>query len=770
MEELLRVLQEDLTIPARFPVRFILMDDIRSWQELFYKIRGLVDRIVCLSDLCSGADTLPDIDRLTFELHKDRDRNILVLPLAEYLRLHEDQRDCLRTLASIDESSTKRRVYIPLCNISDVFFSEMNKLSRFADRHLCEHYVLKSDDRENQDGVRIIFVPDRVDVSMLENELCRGLKAYFRLWENGGRDKIVLATQFAKSFKSVHGSFSLLVLRNSFEVVAEYIQGSTLLREEDGTEEQWDTMLRTLRRGETIHDVFRRVFNSLELDTNVLFRKWRDYTQFQRWLLWMWCRFDLRAGYLQHVFSHNKSCASLVDDMVNGVFRMPAMASALDLSWLRERKEALECLGVANMPSSFWKGLRAITDPLQILRALTGISDEEKREAIIAVGKLLEQDVPPEKWMGYLEIVYPELAWYLEALLVDDELLYRYFREYCRAKLMDKVTDDIVQLAQEAHGEHHLWKIPVRKNVLDQEKPKSGKVYWVDGLGVEWLGLVVRLIKRRYPDVSVDYIVTRANLPTITDYNRGWDEDGEHYSNKGLDVLIHNYTCEYPDYIIKEIETVDKIIQEAIGFLGDAGRLIVASDHGTSRLAAIYKGESVPLPAGAVAEKFGRYCVCTDAYEKAGNYDECVAYDNNLIFATHRRFRMSGNVQGETHGGATLEEVLVPVLLLGKATPEERQEQIPFKLLTPQVKLDARKEGVLKVAVECQMEKLTMVASGNIFEGRPVGDHWEFRIIGLKSAKHTGKLYGRISAKNHFIGEVEFGLQLRGLVQTEMEI
>lgn len=767
VEELLQALKEDSTEADRFPVRYILVDDIETWRELLNKIRKFAQRTINLSELCNGPDLLPDIDRLTSVLRQDKEHNFLILPLAEYLRFYEDGRSCLAELSAIEEPGTKRRIYIPLFDVSHVFSLVMSKVSRFVDNESCKQYVLQTDDSKKQKGVHVTIVTDKVNLSALESDICQGLKAYFRLWENGGKDKIVLMTQFAMIFKGVYGAFSMSVLKNSFEVLMYYLQGTELLRGEDGTEDMWDELLRALRSGDTLQDIFQRVFKVMELEPRLLFPHWRTYSMFQRWLLWIWCRLDLHAGYLWYVFSRNKSFLSLEEDIINSVFDMPTMPVEKELAWLSERKKVMLDLSIVSMPGSFWYNANTITAPLELLKTLSGITHEEKRQVVIVVHKLLEK-VPSEKWLSYLEIVYPELAWYLNNVFVDDEMLYRYFGEYYRAKLMDKVTDEIVELAHQAcrNGGHYLWKIPARKNVLEQMKPNTNKIYWVDGLGVEWLGLIIGLIQNLHHDVAVDYKIARANLPTTTEYNRGWEDNENYQEFKGLDELVHSYTCDYPDYIIKEIETVEKIVQDAVALLTYTDSVIITSDHGTSRLAAIYHGESISLPGEAVAEKFGRYCICADAFDIVNKYDECLPFDDKLVFATYRRFKMSGNVQGEIHGGATLEEVLVPVIMLRKVDAQGRQTKIRYEILTPCIKLDARRVGILKVAISKQVEKLVLVVFGKIFEGKLVEDLWEFGISGLSPAKYRGKLY----AKGQLLGEVEFELQLRGLVENMMEI
>ena len=90
--------------------------------------------------------------------------------------------------------------------------------------------------------------------------------------------------------------------------------------------------------------------------------------------------------------------------------------------------------------------------------------------------------------------------------------------------------------------------------------PSEGKnLIWVDGLGAEWFSLIIYLVEE-YGKGNGKFIekkvITRVNLPTVTDCNRYETEKiGD------LDKYIHaENPYRYPDDLIKEIEIVKSIV------------------------------------------------------------------------------------------------------------------------------------------------------------------------------------------------------------------
>ena len=101
-------------------------------------------------------------------------------------------------------------------------------------------------------------------------------------------------------------------------------------------------------------------------------------------------------------------------------------------------------------------------------------------------------------------------------------------------------------------------------------------------------------------------------------------------------------------------------------------RIIIISDHGTSRLAVIYQSENGKLELSESGKHSGRCCpISEDPHIPFAAYEGGFA-----ILADYERFKGSRKADVEAHGGATLEEVVVPVIVL---TLKPKARQIFFK-------------------------------------------------------------------------------------------
>lgn len=101
---------------------------------------------------------------------------------------------------------------------------------------------------------------------------------------------------------------------------------------------------------------------------------------------------------------------------------------------------------------------------------------------------------------------------------------------------------------------------------------------------------------------------------------------------------------------------------------------MIASDHGASRLAVIHKQEE-KYETDTKGEHSGR---CCKEFPDA-DLPYAIRENGYLVLADYGRFKKSRAANVEVHGGASLEEVVVPVITL---TLKRHSDQI-IKLLNP---------------------------------------------------------------------------------------
>ena len=151
-----------------------------------------------------------------------------------------------------------------------------------------------------------------------------------------------------------------------------------------------------------------------------------------------------------------------------------------------------------------------------------------------------------------------------------------------------------------------------------------------------------------------------------------------------LDELKHS-TIFYPLNIIKEFDELKKIKELVMNAFNETTkRIIIASDHGTSRLAVLVretKFDNKIKAEGLKIYRYGRYCVGTGLEQELPT---AINYDGKLIFADYTRFEQNGAPSDEVHGGASIEEWLVPIVCVEKRTANSRQaDKCEIETTTP---------------------------------------------------------------------------------------
>ena len=129
---------------------------------------------------------------------------------------------------------------------------------------------------------------------------------------------------------------------------------------------------------------------------------------------------------------------------------------------------------------------------------------------------------------------------------------------------------------------------------------------------------------------------------------------------KHKDSSKYNFTLnELPIHLASEISIISKAISRAAVELRNRKykRFILTSDHGASRLAVLRKKEE-KYETNTKGKHSGR---CCEIFE---NYDIPFAAEENgyLVLADYGRFKGSRAANVEVHGGASLEEVIIPII------------------------------------------------------------------------------------------------------------
>lgn len=256
-----------------------------------------------------------------------------------------------------------------------------------------------------------------------------------------------------------------------------------------------------------------------------------------------------------------------------------------------------------------------------------------------------------------LEKNFPAIRRYLTDYDFSDERLTKYFHRYKELKLFNfGATEFLSEVARQS--ELRLYnEFDTRQSVL--ERIGYGALYWLDGLSADFLSY----IKLRLSEINLrtKIQIARAELPTLTALNKNFYEEWpfeKFPKNERLDKLRHE-ARKVSVYFCDEISIIEDVLKDIYQALknSEAKKIILTSDHGSSRGAAVYRGRSLKL--NAIGEHGGRCCKI-DVRDKK---PKCAVESNGYYALTNYDRIIGGRLEGvEVHGGATLEEVLVPVI------------------------------------------------------------------------------------------------------------
>ena len=187
---------------------------------------------------------------------------------------------------------------------------------------------------------------------------------------------------------------------------------------------------------------------------------------------------------------------------------------------------------------------------------------------------------------------------------------------------------------------------------------------------LEYLAFIMALCREK--GLMAKVTVCRCELPSITSKNKEFielfaDVGLPVVSIKDLDDIKHHGKDDFdyqetklPIHLVRELEIIEEVIDKIKTKLamGAFEKAVLISDHGASRLAVIHETENI-WEMASKGKHSGRCCLKTevdvqpDFATDAGDFWALANYD---------RFKGGRKASVEVHGGATLEEVSVPII------------------------------------------------------------------------------------------------------------
>lgn len=386
-------------------------------------------------------------------------------------------------------------------------------------------------------------------------------------------------------------------------------------------------------------------------------------------------------------------------------------------------------------------------------------------DATRAECRAIVEDIATYGWVpDNIGAIYPALASYLfdySFKCSNGELFTDYFSEYKRQKLFNTVSpgflERVVELAQDGNRAYNV--LESRNALVEQTFGPDVFLYWVDALGVEYLGYIQE--RTRQLGLSMNTHIARASLPTLTYLNRDFYDAwcGDKYALKEFDELKHGGETgpeskigKLPTHIVRELEIIDSVLEYAQQTLGSHSyqRFVLASDHGASRLAVIYDSEN-KWEMQTKGEHSGRCCPTNEINDRP----TCATEENGYwVLANYDRFKGGRRANAEVHGGASLEEVLVPIIELSL-----RDASIRVECLTKVAYSSYQERPTIELFSISPLVDLTVRLNGRIYPAVAAKqNHFD---VSFDDLTRTGSYTGDVYEGDDLIGNVTFEVQKR---------
>ena len=388
------------------------------------------------------------------------------------------------------------------------------------------------------------------------------------------------------------------------------------------------------------------------------------------------------------------------------------------------------------------------------------LTDNTEAERFSIIREIVRTGRIPEE----LSIIYPALANYLAEYAFNGkhaDVLNPYFSQYKKQKVMNVVDPDfrahVIDLAMD--GNRIYTGLETRNLLVENLDDGKTALYWLDALGVEYLAYIQAVAKDLGLHISVQ--IGRAVLPTLTCLNRDFYDDweGSKAQTKKLDDIKHegeqsfNYESEkLPIHLAAELKIIDDALTWAKDELvqGRTSTVVITSDHGASRLA-VTNNVVNKWKMATDGEHSGRCCPKNEVDEKP---DTATDEHGFWVLANYDRFQGGRLASVEVHGGASLEEVLVPVIQVSLL-----HGAIELKNMTEIAWSSWDEDPFIEIFSPSKIDALALRFNDRLYHSTPSGEK-KHKVI-FDDFKRSGTYTADVLDGDNLIGSISFTIEKR---------
>lgn len=685
--------------------------------------------LIAMSGFCNNYDKIPDIDGLLNYIANvnANGKRFVVTGLGEFLALRGSD-EAKRKLARLKDHNLGGGKVVLLLRGLVSLIAWMQTDPRFDSRRFGVVDKAECD-------LSFTLTAPTVGLPALS-----GFKAMLAVLENGRCGSVVVntAVNLDKAIFTVHR------IINAYEGI-KFLTTDFAVEPSCGSDDRWAWLLAELNQSDCSLDA---VFEKHDLRNNL---EWDFYSRmagsdYCNWLYFICLKNKaetLQNQYLRVVLEETNRFEDFRVNVLNAIIDIPHIDKRFH-SIYSGRKTLVEKFPESDIADFVVNSRQVVSESIYKLTDQTRV----EREEIIAW-------LSKNGMVQQLDDIYPVLAAYLKKYVFKcpelADALTEYFEAYKRQKLANNIEPEFLEKVDELALSRKFNQLPTRDEIIDGLDKTDTFLYWLDALGVEYLSLIETLAQKRGLSFRVN--IARAELPTITAINKGFFDawQGPKDKNNELDDIKHrdkggyNFTNnELPIHLAKELDIITAMIDKAAKELGlrNCKRFLIVSDHGASRLAVLRRKEE-KYDTDTAGEHSGRYCKLFQPYDLPFAAEE----NGYLVLADYGRFKGSRAANVEVHGGASLEEVVVPVIELYL-----KDGSIKVKLVEETVTVDFRTGTEIKLFFNSPVQDVSVELNGKRYSASQIdANHYSLK---LPDTKRAGDYSADVYAGDDLIGKI----------------
>lgn len=685
---------------------------------------------VFVHDYCGKG--LPQIDALFRDVKKKG--CFVVIGLSSYVMLLGKKR-AEELMARLQELSVAGHVIVLLSHMKEIRLSRMQQ-----DQHLSYRVLLLEGDPTPLPSIYLAS-PEENSFGQLVLPNIQALLEKLEQYDPvGGETSFAVRTSLHKEVFSE----SMYSIRSSKGIYKELLRAFPVLKgdleESWGTKEDWERFAQEWKECLSWGALAEKHFGIDAHFSAILEQEYEQADTYETWLYWLLLKVQGASedAYLSYALGKSRHWQDLWEHIFLSLSSLSFQMREFE-KYCEGRKRLLEGQTISATWVSEYQDAIAQKGRDVIWYLFAGTAWEEK----MLFQCLADYDYTKEEVMGVLKTHFPDLFAYMKSFTFTMHqkvperlvpLLTKYFDDYKWQKLMNHLTPDF-KAQVNTLAEHRVYnQFPIRSLALSQMKKENTMMYFVDALGVEYLSYISEKCKTYGLLLSIQ--VVHGELPSITSQNTEFMNPGV-INIKDLDELKHeSQTYNYekqkiPLHLVAELKAIDGVLQTIRDGLltKEMKSAIIISDHGATRLAVLndeeYGAEFI------VGESKGQHSGrCCQVEEDPGI--PFAAYENGYaVLANYMRFKGSRKADVEVHGGATLEETLVPLLQISLKPKDPMVEFQPAL-----VQLRKKEVGELLLVTNFDMADPYIIVNGKIYRGK-LDTHRRRAIIPLLDMKRT---------------------------------